>query len=149
MGLGKGMGRGRGRGMGRRCAGGAVASPVQHGHADNHEVGLIAHKTREVQTAGADRFAPKHGASDCEKRKPSKMIAVIDEERCICCGLCINFCPEEAISISSEMKIDASRCSGCGSCAAECPYEAISLSADGKHPAVHGAHNRPAASTGA
>jgi len=44
------------------------------------------------------------------------------------CGLCVDICPEQAISMNYAVAIDSSRCTGCGSCVNECPNEAIALS---------------------
>jgi ferredoxin len=64
---------------------------------------------------------------------------VIDEQRCFKCGLCVSWCPQQAIigvgrdSIShslvyDKVYIDADVCTDCGSCMTEgrpCPSEAI------------------------
>lgn len=52
---------------------------------------------------------------------------IIDQEKCIACGLCISYCPEEAISRGEENKaeIDYRFCKGCGICANECPSKVI------------------------
>jgi len=53
--------------------------------------------------------------------------AVIDQERCLCCGICANFCPEGAIKMMEKPWIDQSLCTGCGICIPLCPRGAISL----------------------
>ena len=54
--------------------------------------------------------------------------ATINQERCANCGLCIDLCPEHAISMNDTVTVDSSICTGCGSCIDECPNEAIALS---------------------
>jgi NAD-dependent dihydropyrimidine dehydrogenase PreA subunit len=47
-------------------------------------------------------------------------------EECLACGICIDECPNSAISEGdSIMVIDANACSNCGSCKQACPNEAI------------------------
>ena len=52
---------------------------------------------------------------------------IIDLEKCTACGLCIIYCPEEAITKGKENKaeIDYRFCKGCGICANECPAKVI------------------------
>lgn len=51
--------------------------------------------------------------------------AVIDEFKCIKCGICKSFCAFDAIS--DEITINDYFCEGCGACRIKCPQEAISL----------------------
>ncbi|MFH1722474.1 MAG: ATP-binding protein [Candidatus Altiarchaeota archaeon] len=50
--------------------------------------------------------------------------AVIDHEKCIHCGKCINVCRFDAIS---DFIVDRYSCEGCGSCQLVCPEKAIKL----------------------
>ena len=61
----------------------------------------------------------------------------IDRERCKGCALCVDFCPEDCISLSDELNLkgyfvaafdDAKECSACRSCALMCPDVAIEVS---------------------
>ena len=62
-----------------------------------------------------------------EENEKISMVAVVDEELCVGCGICINVCPNEAISINDVAAIDREKCTGCGNCTGECPQDAISL----------------------
>ncbi|MBT3327859.1 MAG: 4Fe-4S binding protein [Gemmatimonadales bacterium] len=55
------------------------------------------------------------------------MIAVVDNERCTGCEICIDACPDEAISVKGIAAVDSRLCIGCGTCIPECPNEALSL----------------------
>jgi heterodisulfide reductase subunit A len=58
--------------------------------------------------------------------------AVVDEEHCAGCKICINLCSYKAITFDEEKKvsrINEALCKGCGTCVAACPSGAIT----GKH----------------
>jgi 2-oxoacid:acceptor oxidoreductase delta subunit (pyruvate/2-ketoisovalerate family) len=57
------------------------------------------------------------------------LMPVIDESKCVACGLCITICPEAAITGKPKVKpkIDMRFCKGCGVCANECPSKAIEM----------------------
>jgi len=61
---------------------------------------------------------------ETQEFKGSKL-AVIDEEKCIECGLCREKCRFEAIT--EDFRIDYIACEGCGVCTIICPVEAITL----------------------
>lgn len=91
--------------------------------------GCLAHPCKEVCPKGAITF--ENGKS------------VIDQEKCIKCGKCMNVCPYGAIikierpcekacgmnAISSDeygrAQIDQEKCVSCGMCLANCPFGAI------------------------
>ena len=54
---------------------------------------------------------------------------VLDEEKCIKCGLCILYCPEFCRYEDEEgfARADLNYCKGCGICAHECPKDAIKM----------------------
>ncbi len=56
-------------------------------------------------------------------------LSKIDKETCTGCGICVESCPTEAISLDDTGKAvrDADACFGCGVCARFCPEEAIAL----------------------
>ena len=56
------------------------------------------------------------------------MAVQINQEKCTGCGLCVEVCPVEAISMENDKaKIDVEKCVDCGRCVEECPNEAISM----------------------
>jgi MinD superfamily P-loop ATPase len=52
-------------------------------------------------------------------------VAVIDQTKCVSCGLCKTQCRFEAIT--TELKVDPSACEGCGACLLACKADAVSL----------------------
>ncbi|MFN3527893.1 MAG: 4Fe-4S binding protein [Candidatus Altarchaeaceae archaeon] len=60
-------------------------------------------------------------------RKP-----IVDEKKCVKCGLCAIFCPEGIIEIKNFAEIDYDYCKGCGICAHECPKKAITMIPESK-----------------
>ena len=58
-----------------------------------------------------------------------KMIAVIDEQNCIGCTLCIQACPVDAIVGAAKHMhtVIARECTGCELCIAPCPVDCIHM----------------------
>lgn len=50
---------------------------------------------------------------------------VVDEKKCVSCGICSEKCNYNAINISEMAVIDSSKCVGCAGCIAVCPQGAI------------------------
>ena len=48
-------------------------------------------------------------------------------DRCSGCGVCVDLCQFEAITLLQQARIDSVRCEGCGVCAHFCPEQAIVL----------------------
>jgi len=67
---------------------------------------------------------PKHG-----REKPERTVAVIDEQLCIGCTLCIRACPVDAILGAAKQMhtVIAQECTGCDLCMAPCPVDCITM----------------------
>ncbi len=51
-----------------------------------------------------------------------------NKTECLGCGMCLQGCPEKAISqVQEELVIDLEKCNICGSCAKTCPSEALQI----------------------
>ncbi len=60
----------------------------------------------------------------------------IEVERCKGCGLCVDVCPEDCLSIGNEVNsagwrvvavVEPDKCKGCAMCAETCPDVAIEV----------------------
>ena len=61
--------------------------------------------------------------------KVEPIVALVNEDKCIGCGTCIEVCPFKAVEKDEigVAKINTALCKGCGVCAASCPEKAITV----------------------
>lgn len=53
-------------------------------------------------------------------------MVVVNKDKCIGCGTCVNMCPVNAISFKDgKAVIDPKKCIQCGTCVGVCPVQAI------------------------
>lgn len=54
---------------------------------------------------------------------------MVEKDKCIGCGACMQLCPVGAISFDEDgkAKIDPNICIKCGTCEASCPVQAIKI----------------------
>lgn len=74
---------------------------------------------------GKDPLPMEGGAAE----EKTKAVAVIREDECIGCTLCIQACPVDAIlgSAKSMHTVISSECTGCALCVPPCPVECIEM----------------------
>ena len=54
------------------------------------------------------------------------MSLLIDQQKCIGCGLCVKICENKAITLDGSLaRIDPELCTDCGLCATVCPKKLI------------------------
>jgi formate hydrogenlyase subunit 6/NADH:ubiquinone oxidoreductase subunit I len=75
-----------------------------------------------------------HGAFEKFMQKYTSPRPVIDREKCVICGTCIQMCPVQpkALSLPTRRRItppvyDYDQCIRCYCCQETCPYEAITV----------------------
>jgi ferredoxin len=123
---GRGGGQGKGRGMGR---GGGMGGGRDHGMGQGR--GRCTGPGPSWQSGAALVPSTAPNATEANRPKPVEsnrcITAMLDNDRCTGCGICIDSCPEEALSVNGSAAIDPGRCTGCGACTVACPNEALSL----------------------
>jgi 2-oxoglutarate ferredoxin oxidoreductase subunit delta len=65
-----------------------------------------------------------------EKETENKKIPVIRRDWCKGCGICVEFCPQDALSMDDREKAVLAypdKCNSCGMCEMRCPDLAIEL----------------------
>ncbi len=82
------------------------------------------HKCSQVCPSGAIKKI-----SLAEKQKTQIAQAVIYDDVCIKCGLCVMKCPKQAITKADGdfPKVNLDECIGCGACKQACPVKAIAI----------------------
>lgn len=58
---------------------------------------------------------------------------VIDKDKCIKCGRCVDFCPDSCMEIGADgAEVNLFYCKGCLICMHECPVQAIAKEVEQK-----------------
>jgi ferredoxin len=57
----------------------------------------------------------------------SAYITQIEAEKCVLCGVCVERCQFNALSLDSELRLDKLQCAGCGVCTISCPEDALHM----------------------
>jgi len=51
----------------------------------------------------------------------------VNEDRCVGCGLCVYFCPRDALKVWGACRIDRDVCNDCLICLDYCPVDALGV----------------------
>ncbi|MCX7832558.1 MAG: DUF362 domain-containing protein [Actinobacteria bacterium] len=91
-------------------------------HVKGHSTAGFGGAIKNISMGFASRSGKQQMHSDV---KPT-----VDQEICIACGTCMEWCPVNAIEfdISGKAKINWDICIGCGECRVTCPENAIDIS---------------------
>jgi Fe-S-cluster-containing hydrogenase component 2 len=58
----------------------------------------------------------------------NRQVAIVDNDLCDECGLCMPLCPPEAIHMTRKgLIVDKATCTGCVKCIAPCPVGALAM----------------------
>jgi NAD-dependent dihydropyrimidine dehydrogenase PreA subunit len=80
-----------------------------------------------AQAAAIERQLASLRSGPTESRADRPRMAVVDRQRCTLCGVCVEICPADAITLNKTVAINLHACTGCGTCVERCPEQAISL----------------------
>lgn len=54
-------------------------------------------------------------------------MVVVDEKRCLGCGICVCFCPSDALEGLGTIEINRGKCLDCLDCIEACPVDALEV----------------------
>ncbi len=95
---------------------------------------VISHPTGHIVTGFASTLKNLGMGLASRKgklRQHSTVAPEIDREKCVLCGRCIKWCPEDAIvEDKGKAFIIKDKCVGCGECLAVCQFEAVKFAWD-------------------
>jgi predicted Fe-Mo cluster-binding NifX family protein/ferredoxin len=125
-GMGGGRGMGRGMGMGMRAAG-SPASPgvFQPANVSTGDQSELDQLKQQAQILQQQKQEIEKRISELESGR--KAAAFVHTDKCTGCGICINVCPVNAISINKNAVVDPRLCTACAVCVSECPNGAITI----------------------
>jgi len=103
------------------------AEAIAHGQAEINQCPPGGDQTIQKLAALLDRTIVPLDSSFGETK--AEAVAIIEEEDCIGCTLCIHACPVDAIVGASRYMhtVIASECTGCELCLPPCPVDCITL----------------------
>ena len=76
-------------------------------------------------SCGILRGIAEQGIADVVAR--SAFVNQVDENLCLACGDCLEYCQFDALTLNEFAEVDSKRCVGCGVCVLTCPEEALGL----------------------
>jgi len=133
-GMGRGGGRGIGRGGGRGIppamaqGQGTASAGARRANTANAEDELLALR-QQAEVMGRQLEQIHERIRSLQRQEDAApMAARVDPDKCTGCGICVDVCPVEAISVDNHLAVvDRQTCTACGLCVNECPNEAISV----------------------
>ena len=87
-----------------------------------------AHGPRDIPESIAQALGASSRASIPMARGfvvPEAITPVVDESKCVKCGICEDKCPYGALRLGEQLEVIEALCKGCGTCVAACPTGAL------------------------
>jgi len=126
--MGRGISQGRvsdkGMDRGARQAPAFGNTGVQPQMTKEEEIAFLRAQARDLE----QQIRDTERRIDRAQTGKGSIVAYVDAQTCTGCGICADFCPVGAITVSDIAVIDTHKCIGCGACVDECPFGAISMS---------------------
>lgn len=91
---------------------------------------------RSAESASKAEEVARERTSKPPRKKAPPKLAVINQNGCTGCEVCIVFCPVDCIEIAPGLdtpqvqqvvEVDLARCIGCALCAKNCPWDTIEM----------------------
>lgn len=103
----------------------AKGFPVLKEISDGIDLWMKDHGYKTIEEFRGKALAHVNDAEYTEVDPPVR--AVVDEGKCIGCGICKESCMFSALTIDNKKAHISSKCDGCGVCWSICPHRAISM----------------------
>ena len=77
----------------------------------------------------ASHFAGGAGTASqgCQRERKTTMAVKVSADDCVACGVCVDECPQQALTVEDICVVDEDACIDCGICVDSCPSDALSL----------------------
>jgi formate hydrogenlyase subunit 6/NADH:ubiquinone oxidoreductase subunit I len=91
-----------------------------------------------IEVKAENPFHPARVKPLRKGKRPPKLLAIVHQDGCTGCEVCIAGCPVDSIEIvpgpdahnpsfQQTVEIDLSRCIGCQNCSHDCPWDTITM----------------------
>ena len=54
-------------------------------------------------------------------------MVIWNEEKCVGCGICVHFCPVDALESWGVIEVNPDKCTDCLECIGACPVDALEV----------------------
>jgi len=126
MGGGRGMGGGGGRGMGMGAGAAGFTREMPHAAGSQQVLDSLKEQAALLEKQLQDIKRRIDGVA----AQGRGGVAVVNEQECKGCAVCMDSCPVDAITMKNNVaRVNEALCTGCGRCVDDCALGAISMKA--------------------